>query len=65
MMSGEALAGTQGGDFEDPWAGYQWKTRVAPWIDGTLQQVDVTVSWTSQNKERSLILSTLVAPEGE
>ena len=65
VVSGTALTGDQGGDFEDPWTGYQWTLQATSWGDSTLQQVDVTISWTAQNKDRSVTLSTLVAPEAE
>ncbi|MFC1764537.1 type II secretion system protein [Planctomycetota bacterium] len=65
VVSGDALTGDQGGEFEEPWTGYQWQMTTTPWVDGTLQQVDVTVSWAAQTKERTLTLTTLVAPEEE
>ncbi len=51
------------GDFGDDWSGYRWTAEVSSWTDSALRQLDVTVYWQSQSKERSVTLSTLVNPE--
>jgi prepilin-type N-terminal cleavage/methylation domain-containing protein len=64
VVSGGYLDGDQQGPFEDPWTGYQWQAQVNAWDDTTLQQIDVTVTWTAQNNEqRSVTLTTLAPPE--
>jgi hypothetical protein len=65
VVSGDYSSGDQQGTFEDDWAAYQWQSQVTLWTDDTLQQVDVTVSWTAQDRERSVTLTTLVSPEEE
>ena len=52
------------GDFGPDWTGYRWTTVVSNWIDSTVNQLDVTVTWQSHGKECSVTLSTLVYPEG-
>lgn len=65
MISGEALSGDQQGDFEEPWLSYRWQSQVMAWSNDALQQLDVTVYWTAQDREQSVTLSTLVPVETE
>ena len=51
------------GDFGDDWPGYRWTAEVTSWTDSTLSQLDLTVLWQSQGRQRSVMLSTLVNPE--
>ena len=53
------------GDFGSDWPGYQWTAAVSNWTDSVVSQLDLTVTWQSQGKQRSLTLSTLVYPEDD
>jgi prepilin-type N-terminal cleavage/methylation domain-containing protein len=55
--------GAKSGKFGSDWPGYRWTADVFNWTDSTLRQVDLTVLWQSQGRERSITLSTLVYPE--
>jgi len=55
--------GEKNGEFGSDWPGYRWTADVSNWTDSTLRQLDLTVSWQSQGRERSITLSTLVYPE--
>ena len=55
--------GAKGGEFGSDWLGYRWTAEVSSWTDSTLRQLDVTVLWESQGRQRSVTLSTLVHPE--
>lgn len=57
--------GEKRGDFGSDWPGYQWTAAVSNWTDSVVSQLDVTVTWQSQGKQRSLTLSTLVYPEDD
>ena len=64
-VTGDWENGSQRGEFEDEWSDYQWKATVVGWTDTTMRQLDVTVSWLSQGKQRSVTLSTLIYPEDD
>jgi len=64
-VTGDWDSGNQRGEFEQEWSDYQWKATVVGWTDTTMRQLDVTVTWLSQGKERSVTLSTLIYPEEE
>jgi len=53
------------GEFGSDWPGYRWTADVSNWTDSTLSQLDLTVLWQSQGRERSVTLSTLVNPEAD
>jgi hypothetical protein len=55
--------GAKSGEFGSDWLGYRWTAEVSSWTDSTLRQLDVTVLWESQGRQRSVTLSTLVHPE--
>jgi len=56
-------SGDQTGDFGTDWPGYQWTATLADWTDAAVRELDLTVFWHSQGKERQVCLSTLVYPE--
>lgn len=64
-VTGDWENGNQRGEFEEQWSDYQWKATVVGWTDTTMRQLDVTVSWLSQGKQRSVTLSTLIYPEDD
>jgi len=64
-VTGDWENGNQRGEFEEEWSDYQWRATVVGWTDTTMRQLDVTVSWLSQGRERSITLSTLIYPEEE
>jgi prepilin-type N-terminal cleavage/methylation domain-containing protein len=55
--------GGKSGDFGSDWPGYRWTADVSNWTDSTVRQVDLTVFWQSQGRQRTVTLSTLVYPE--
>jgi len=55
--------GDQRGDFGTDWPGYEWEATVTNWTDVTVRQVDLTVSWRSAGRQRSVTLSTLMYPQ--
>ncbi|HPC93911.1 MAG TPA: type II secretion system protein [Sedimentisphaerales bacterium] len=55
--------GGKAGDFGTDWPGYQWNAEVSNWTESTVRQLDVQVLWTSQGRQRQVMLSTLVYPE--
>lgn len=57
--------GATSGEFGSDWTGYRWTADVSNWTDSTLRQLDLTVLWQFQGRERSITLSTLVYPEDE
>ena len=61
--SGDWSTGEKSGDFGTDWPDYQWTAAVSSWSDSVVSQLDVTVTWQSQGRERSVTFSTLVYPE--
>jgi prepilin-type N-terminal cleavage/methylation domain-containing protein len=57
--------GEKRGDFGSDWPGYQWTAAVSNWTDSVVSQLDLTVTWQSQGRQRSLTLSTLVYPKDD
>ena len=56
-------SGEKNGDFGEDWPGYRWSALVSSWTDSDVSQLEVTVTWTSQGRERSVVLTTLVYEE--
>ncbi|MEJ2701791.1 MAG: hypothetical protein P8Z79_05055 [Sedimentisphaerales bacterium] len=61
--SGQWQTGEKSGDFGEDWPGYRWTAVVSSWTDSVVSQFDVTVTWQSRGRERSVTLSTLVYAE--
>jgi prepilin-type N-terminal cleavage/methylation domain-containing protein len=61
--SGQWQTGEKSGDFGEDWPNYRWAAVVSTWTDSTVSQLDVTVTWQSQGRKRSVTLSTLVYAE--
>ena len=55
---------SQTGDFGTDWPGYHWSAQITGWNEGTLRQLDVTVIWQHQGKQRDTTLTTLVYAGG-
>ena len=53
------------GDFGADFPAYHWAAGVQPWNDGLMSEVTVEVSWTSRQRQKSVIVGTLVATEGQ
>jgi Tfp pilus assembly protein PilV len=51
------------GDFGTDWPGYRWSAIVSSWTDSTVNQLELTVTWQSQGRERSVTFCTLVYKE--
>jgi len=74
LVGGPAVwqQGNVGGDFGPEWPGYRWSAQLNAWPNTaqnsasdvaqniTMQQLDVTVTWTSGNQPVSITVSTLV-----
>jgi Tfp pilus assembly protein PilV len=58
--SSDWQSGEKSGDFGTDWPGYKWTATVSSWTDSTVSQLDLTVTWQSQGRQRSITLSTLV-----
>ncbi|MBM4027394.1 MAG: type II secretion system protein [Planctomycetes bacterium] len=57
-------SGSNRGDFGTDWPGYEWTIGIANWAyDTALRQLEVTVSWRSMGRQRTVTLSTLVYPQ--
>lgn len=63
--SGDWKTSDRSGDFGSDWPGYRWTAEVSNWSDSTMSQLDLTVLWDSQGRQRSVTLSTLVNPEAD
>lgn len=50
------------GDFADDWPGYRWEFNQSTWEMDSMTQLDLTVFFTVQGQEQSVLLSTLVNP---
>jgi type II secretory pathway pseudopilin PulG len=58
-------SGALSGDFGDDAPGFTWSATVTPYNDTdlttqNLEEIDLTVTWTSRNSPRTVTLSTLV-----
>lgn len=51
------------GDFGQQWPGYEWTASVNTWQDGSMSELDVKVTWTARQRQRSIAVSTLVSPD--
>ena len=63
LAAGDWETGARSGEFTD-WPSYRWTVDVANWTESTVRQIDVTVHWQSQGRQRQYVLTTLVYPEG-
>ena len=63
--SGDWATGEKRGNFGTDWPGYEWTADVTSWTESTVRQLDLTVSWQSQGRQRTMTLTTLVCPEEE
>ncbi|MBV8782114.1 MAG: prepilin-type N-terminal cleavage/methylation domain-containing protein [Phycisphaerae bacterium] len=63
LATGDWQSGSLSGNFDGDFAGYHWVATVTPWdqdISGqNIQEIDLTVSWTTHNRTESVALSTL------
>ena len=50
------------GDFSGDWPGYRWEFKQSTWDVDSMTQLDLTVFFTVQGREQSVVLSTLVNP---
>ncbi len=49
------------GDFGDHWPAYQWHATLESWAAGDMTQLTVEVVWSTRNRTRSVVMSTLVS----
>lgn len=55
-QSSSSLTGRFENDYED----YEWVLDVSDWTEAGVKQVDVFVYWQQRNRQREILLSTLV-----
>ncbi len=67
ILSGNWQTGNLAGDFGADYPRFHWSAAVSTWdaantatFSPTIQELDVSVMWTSQGKTRSVTLSTLI-----
>jgi len=65
VTSGDWQSSGRAGDFGADWPGYRWTTEVSNWTDTIVSQIDLTVHWQSQGRDRSVTLTTLAYAEEE
>lgn len=66
VATGEWNSGTSmQGNFGDQWPNYEWSAAVNSWQDGSLDELDVQVTWSARQRTQSIIMSTLVIPEAQ
>ena len=64
LTSGGTRNGGLGGDFGADWPDYRWTATLQTWNGNTtLEQLDVTVTWSDGRGQRSLVMSTLINPQ--
>ena len=63
ISTGEWLNSDLSGDFGEHWPEYRWSAEVSQWDDPTLQELALSVTWTSRGTEHEITLSTLVYEE--
>lgn len=63
LTSEEWKSGNASGDFGPEWPNYHWSVQVNDWIQASLNQLDLQVSWFAQGREQSINLTTLVYAE--
>jgi len=61
VATGDWQSAGTAGDFPDHPA-YHWQSAVQAWGDGSVEQLDVEVSWLEKGIERTYVVSTLVYP---
>jgi prepilin-type N-terminal cleavage/methylation domain-containing protein len=61
--TGDWQGGEKSGDFGEDWPGYRWDVVVSSWTDSTVSELELTVTWQSQGRERSVVFTTLVYEE--
>ena len=53
-------SGGQDGSFGDKWPGFRWTLKNEPWNEEAMRIVSVEVSYPVQDKDYSVVLSTVV-----
>jgi type II secretory pathway pseudopilin PulG len=63
--SGDWQTSEKSGDFGEDWPDYRWTVTISSWTDSDVEisQLDLSVIWLAQGRERSVTLSTLVYEE--
>lgn len=65
VASKDWSSGARTGDFTD-WPDYHWSVDVLNWPESSLmEELEVTVTWQAQGRDRELVLSTLINPEDQ
>ena len=60
LAGGDWESGSDSGDFEPDYVGYEWIVDVSDWTRADLKRIDVTVRWERRDRVRQIHLSTLV-----
>lgn len=53
------------GDFGEDWPSYKWSAAVTSWQDGSMSELDVTVTWSARQRQQSVVMTTLVSPDSQ
>ena len=48
------------GSFEEPYNQYDWMMSASDWTTEGIKQVDLIIYWEQRNRQRNIVLSTLV-----
>jgi prepilin-type N-terminal cleavage/methylation domain-containing protein len=68
LANGLWQGGVMQGDFSPDWPDYKWQATVSGWAQDTslsnLQEIDLRVFWTADNREQAVNLSTLAYVRG-
>jgi prepilin-type N-terminal cleavage/methylation domain-containing protein len=60
LLNGDWASGSDTGDFEPDYEGYNWTMETSDWTQADLKQVEVVVFWQERGREREIRLTTLV-----
>ena len=60
-ITGAWRTGPLSGEFSD-WPDYRWTASSTPWTSGSMNELDVTVTWNEGQKEHLVTMGTLVNP---
>lgn len=65
LLQQDWQSGSGSGKFEDGYDRYRWEMDVSGWTMTGLKQVHLKVYWQQRNRQRNIILSTLVYADNE
>jgi len=60
LLTGDWANGSDGGNFEPDFEGYEWTMETSNWTQAGLEQVEVAVLWQERGRLHEIRLTTLV-----